>query len=523
MEFDINNLAQLGLVRDIPGFQLPPEGFSLALNGRFDRDGFTSGPWWDDAFTPSVAPYFLMGIKSPVLETWIIYTSLTKAYVFDGTTHSDITRTVGGDYTATLAREWNGCVLGGVPIINNGVDDPQFWAAFSGATALADLTNWPAATTCRIMRAFGPNLVAFDVTKTGTQYGSMVKWSHPADPGGVPSSWDETDETLDAGETDLTDDFGGPILDALQLHDAMIVYKGGATFLMRRVGGPFIFQFDQLFTMSGLLARRCVATTGDGDSHFVATEDDVIVHDGNKLRSICDRRMRSTVFNAIDVTNYRNSFCFANPNAREMWFCYPETGETQPTRALVWNYGAGSREQGVLYEQEVNFQCSTIADLPAGSTAWDTDAEAWDDDNATWDTSERRKVLIGNPADTKVHVLELGDDRDGVASTATLQRSHLGVLGRRHTGEPIVDFRRRKFLRRLWIKAEGTSFNVRVGVAEFPQDSVTWEDAVVFDPSTDDYVDFLCSGSSISVEFSGTGQWKVFGYTLEFAKAGRFP
>ena len=45
--------------------------------------------------------------------------------------------------------------------------------------------------------------------------------------------------------------------------------------------------------------------------------------------------MRRTAFNAIDVSSYRHSFCFANPKEREMWCCYPETGETEAA-AMVW-------------------------------------------------------------------------------------------------------------------------------------------------------------------------------------------
>lgn len=522
-EFDVNNLATVGLIRDIPGFQLRPEAFTTALNGRFDRDGFVSGPAWAEGFDEGIAPHFLWGIKSPALEDWLIIASLDTVKAFDGTASFDITGT-SGPYNASFSRDWNSTLLGGIPILNTGADDPQFWEEYDGGTVLQDLTNWPANTTAKILRAFGPNLVAFDVTEAGVHYGSLVWWSHPADPGALPISWDYADPTIDSGRTDIVDEFGGPILDALQLHDAMVIYKGGSTWLMRRIGGPFIFQFDQLFTMSGLLCTRAVAATGDGNLHFLATQDDVVVHDGNKIRSICDRRMRRTVFNAIDVANARNSFCFANPREREMWFCYPETGQEQPSRALVWRYGEATDELGVLSEQEIDFECATVADLAVADESWDSDSQAWDDDNESWDQSDRRRVLLGRPAsNNEIHIMDESETRDDVAFTTTLTREHFGFLGRRPTGEPILNFRERKFLRRVWIKAEGAPFQVRVGVSEFPQESVTWEPAVTFTPEEDDYVDFLVSGSSVSVEFSGTSPFKVFGYTLEWSPAGRFP
>ena len=39
-------------------------------------------------------------------------------------------------------------------------------------------------------------LIALDLTKSGTRYPHMVKWSAAADPGTVPASWDETDRRL---------------------------------------------------------------------------------------------------------------------------------------------------------------------------------------------------------------------------------------------------------------------------------------------------------------------------------------
>jgi hypothetical protein len=521
-DFEFNDIASIGLIRDIPAHQLPPEAFTTAMNGRFTRDGFRTMDGWTQVFgTLSGGPYFVQAIRTPSAETWWVYASLTAYYLFDGATHDDISRTVGGAYNSTGAKDFNCTFLGGVPIFNNGIDAPQFLANYTPGTNLADLTNWGAGDTAKVFRAFGPNLVALNVEDSGVAYPSLVWWSHPADPGTVPSSWDYTDETKDAGRTDLPDSEAGVLLNGLPLRGQMILYKENSTWLMRRIGGNQIFQFDQLFVTSGLLCSRAAALTGDGKFHFVVTQDDIIRHDGNDAVSIIDKKMRRTLFSQIDTQAFAQSFVFTNPLQTEMWFCYPSTGQTVPDQAIVWNYGTGP-EAGVLYEAEVPFQCATLGDLEESGSTWDSDTDTWDSDGSPWNTSDRRKVVVGDPVTGKLYQLDDGITRDGATFTATLQREGLAILGRRRSGEPIVDFKKRKFIRRVWIKGSGGPFNVRVGFADLVDGAITWSGAQSFDPSSALFVDVAGSGQVIAVEFSGTTAFNVNGYTLELMGAGRF-
>src|SRR5262245_61859086 len=189
---EIAVLRTIGLIRDQEGNYLPPEAWTYARNMRAVADGIERIGGQTQVFgTPGVAPHFAIPI-STTSQTYWLYTSLTKGYVYDGTTHTDITR-VSGDYTAGNTRDWNGTLLGGVPILNNGSDTPQQWATLSPATKLTPLSNWPASTTAKVIRAFGPTLIALNLVESGTSFPHLVRWSHPADPGTVPSSWDYTD------------------------------------------------------------------------------------------------------------------------------------------------------------------------------------------------------------------------------------------------------------------------------------------------------------------------------------------
>lgn len=523
MDVEINDLASLGLILDIPPYQLPPEAWTQALNMRAIDGAMEKVKGWEQVFgTPGVAPHFHLPISGPT-QAWWLYMSLLKAYVFDGSSHTDITRAA-GDYTTANTRDINGTILGGIPILNTGADVPQFWASYSAAQDLQNLTNWTATHRCRVMRALGPHLVAAYITKSGVVSPHMVKWSHPADPGSVPSSWDQTDPAVDAGENDLPDVWSGVIMDMLNLKGQMFIYKEGATWRMRFIGGRFVFAFDSFLETSGILAPRCMALTGDGGRHSVVTQDDWIVHDGTSAFSILDKRWKRYLFNQIDTASYLNSFVFDHPGRGEMRFCYPENGQTQPSRALVWNYR--ENRMGVFTEEDgVDYRNAAIGTVETADTdTWATGTDTWVDDTGPWSSSDRRKVVLANPDATKFFQMDSTVQRNGVNYISTLQRTGLAVAGRKRNGQWIVDFKMRKLCTRIWPKVIGGPIDIRLGSQDLVDGNVTWEAAQSFDPMTQMYLDFTISGRALCIEFSTTGNvaWRVEGYKLEIFPIGFF-
>ena len=82
------------------------------------------------------------------------------AIVTRSTIWYDITRASGGDYSSTADDTWTSTILGGVLVMTNFYDKPQYWALTSGTVLssqkMQDLNNWPALT-----------LLAADITGTG--------------------------------------------------------------------------------------------------------------------------------------------------------------------------------------------------------------------------------------------------------------------------------------------------------------------------------------------------------------------
>jgi hypothetical protein len=462
-----------------------------------------------------------MPIVGPASVFWI-WTSLTKAYVWDGADHTEITRLVGGDYGANNTRDWNGTVIGGIPIINDGFDIPQYWPDYDVAEHLANLLNWPSTLRAKVLRAFGPYLVAYNVTDNGQPYPHRVRWSHPADPGSLPISWAIDDPSLDGGQVDLPDTAGN-IMDALPLGSDMFIYKENSIWRQRYIAGQSIFQFSSFIENNGALAPRCIGVTGDGQRHFLATQDNLAYHNGNILVPLLSKRMRRELFNNIDPQNYMNSFVFCNPLLDEMWFCYPEQGAVQPNRAIIWNYGHGG-EKGVISEADVLFRNADLGSLQSsGLGLWSEMSQQWAEMTESWNISNRRKIILVDTDNAKFQQMDSGSTHDGVPFRSTISRDALAVVGRQRTGEPIVDVTERKYVPRVWPKITGAPVEVRIGFRDLEDATITWETSVEFDPSQHRYVDFDGSGVFFSWEITSDGEhWRLDGMVFDLHLVGGF-
>jgi len=526
---EINDLASVGQINDIAPYMLPPEAWTLAENIRYAKGGVEVIAGWAQVFgTPGVDPHFALPVKTSSQTFWL-YTSLTKAYVYNGSTHTDITRSVGGDYTANATEEWNGVVFGGIPILNNGHDVPQYWSAYLTTTHLAALPNWPSTLRAAILRNFGSYLIAFNITDTGTNYPHLVQWSNPAGPGTVPTSWAYGNPTTEGGRKDLPDVNSGIILEALQLQSTMFIYKERSIWKMTYIGGTFIFQFDTFLADVGILAARCVCGDGTGARHVVVTQDDIIVHNGNTPQSILTDKQRVTLFNSINRDAVSTCFLFLNKVKEEVWFCYPESGQLQPTRALVWNYKKGVG--AISFVNGITFRNAAVGDIEGVSgELWSDGTDTWADDTGPWSQIFRQQVIVSSPANTKFYQLDNGTLRDGASFPVTLQREDLGIIGKKRSGEPINDFKQMKMVDAVWPKVEGVAIRVRVGFRETVKGTLTWQDYTTFNSSTDMWISAIVNeslpgcGRAVSIEFSSmtSAYWRLDGYSMNVEVLGPY-
>ncbi len=517
----------IGLIKDVAAEEIDPRAWSDCRNFRFDDGKARRAPDAAQVFgTPSGNPYWLMPIQAGSIALWV-YADLTKLYATDGATHADVSRTVGGAYAMNANDLWDGGILSGIPVITNGVDKPQFFAAPALANDFADLTNWPVNDRCGVIRPFKSFLVAMNITRSGTNYPHIVKWSHPASPGAIPSSWDEADPTKLTGEVELVDEFPGVIKDALALRDIMVIYKDNTVWGMQFIGGNSIFRFFPIFINSGIMSKHCVCAIDQGAAHFVLTGEDVIVHDGQNSRSVLDKKTRRFIFDTIPPAKSRNCFVCALPDRSEAWAFITTANDTYPSLAVVYNW-----RDDLCYIKSLgaNTSFAAVGPIAASSDPWDADSGTWDSDTTTWDealfSAHFQKMVSERPLETKIMAQEDPNTFTGSAGVVYLERQGIAVTGQdRVSGALKADNDAMKLVSRIWVKATGGAFNVQLGGAEYKGAALNYQTAQVFTPGTTKYLDFYpVHARFLAIKFSNIGsadtEFVIEGFDLEIEVLG---
>lgn len=88
----MNDVGTVGLVKDLDDFALPLDAWSGGQNIRFNNNNVVKFLGDKTVFNPpSVPPYFAMPVQTADTIFWL-YAGLSKVYVIQGGTHTNITR-----------------------------------------------------------------------------------------------------------------------------------------------------------------------------------------------------------------------------------------------------------------------------------------------------------------------------------------------------------------------------------------------------------------------------------------------
>ena len=507
----VDSLGKYGLNKDAAAFDLAPGAFSDAGNMRF-RDGYAERMrGQSQIFTaPSVTPYCLFSYRSGTSKYWV-HLGTASAFVDDGTTRTDLTP--GTPFTGAVDDRWTGGVASGVLVVNNGVDKPQYWGG-NVANDFAALTAWDANWRCASLRPFKNYLVACDVTKSGTRYANMVKWSAAADPGALPASWDAADATKDAGEQDLAET-PDQIVDQLRMGDINVIYKERSIYGMQYIGDPYIFRFYRLPGDMGLLARGCVVNTPMG--HVVLSPGDVILHSGQGPRSIINGKMRRWLFNSIDSTYYARSFLVASYPTNEVWICFPESGQTACTMALVWNWNDDTL--GVRQLLNATYGASGQV-ISSSSGTWAADTDTWAVDSTAWGNdgfaaAEERLILCESTP--MLSIIETGASWNGTSKTCFVERSGL------HFDAPDKVKTCRGIIPRI-DASPGTVLSVEIGASMDAEVAPTWQLPVTYTVGTSRKVDAFATGRYLAYRITSTGTdaWRLNSVDFDIVSRGNY-
>ena len=521
----VHNVGSIGITPDLPAYELPPEAWNLGADVVANNGYMAKANGHSAVFgVPPIAPYVVDYIPVAAASYWLV-AGLTAIHATNGTTYADITRLVGGAYSAGAEGKWVGGMLHGIGVWTNGSDVPQAWIAPGLGTPLVDLPNWPATLGCKTIRPFKNFLIAMNITDAGTAYPYNVRWSASAEPGAVPGSWDIADTTNDAGENPLSA-HGGEVLDGLELQDFFILYRENSTHAMSYVGGQYVFNFIDLFGDLGILAPNCV--TEVQGQHIVITRDDVVAHDTRQYRSILSGRARKWLRDNLDYSNAERAFITKQEVHNEVWICIPVNGGSgYAEMAIVWNWV----DNTIVFRSLPSV--SSVGRgvyAPVLAETFDSASGTFDEATTTfnarsYDPSANR-LIAASPTNSKIYLLDESQTFDGVAMTSWVERTGIPIAGVDRMGEMKIDPAVHKVVREVWPRLQaspGTIFEIFVGSQITSESSITWEGPFTFDPQTQNKIDCMVSGALLGIRIRTTTacDWKLFGYGLTIAAGGR--
>lgn len=221
--------------------------------------------------------------------------------------------------------------------------------------------NWK----CERVRSFNNRLFALNMRESNasgvtTNYPLRLRWSNFANENKAPTLWDDfaydrvvssdlasnivgQTQALEngyAGYIDLADS-NGSLIDILPLKDYLFVYTEFETYIGSPTNNTYQpLMFKKLFNDSGILAPECVVEV-EG-SHFVVTQNDVILHNGATKKSIASNRVKNMLINEICLVNPLATRVHLHQDKKEVWVLYVGPGEPKEsfacTKAAVWNY-----------------------------------------------------------------------------------------------------------------------------------------------------------------------------------------
>lgn len=418
------------------------------------------------------------------------------------------------NFTGAIDDRWSGGALGGILVMNNGKDEPVYWAG--GADKLRTLPGWDPTERCQVMTVFKNYIIALGITKNGVLNPNLFKWSVSAVPGAIPNSWNEADLTQDAGELDIaeTPDL---LVDALQLGDVLVVYKQRSAYVVRLIGQPFIFQIQRLPGDDGMMFRGNGAVVPMG--HVIRTSGDVVLNNGQGMESIATGKVRKYLNNNMDTANYKRSFVITNPQDNEVLICYPEVGKDYCTQALVWNWKDKTWGQRVL--NNATYGAVGQIDEGLGANSWAQDFDTWLIDGTTWAEDEyapnEARLFLSESA--RIVAFDVSGSDDGVTALE-------GYLER--TGMWLDDAQINKLMRGVYPRIDGpaeANVTIKFGAAMVADSQPTWSPDVSYavgNPNNNGKVDSFAQGRYLAINIRCSEPWRIRACDMDVVPTGRF-
>jgi len=376
------------------------------------------------------------------------------------------------------------------------------------------ISGAPTASAFSLVSTPDRHLVFFGTETTigtsSTQDPMFIRFSSQEDIGTYTPSATNT-----AGTQRLAD--GSKIVGAIRGRDAIYVWTDTALFIMRFVGPPFTFSFQQVGTNCGLIGQNA-AVEVDGTAYWMS-ENGFFRYTG-KLESLpC--LVEDHVFDDINTIPKQHINAGLNNLFGEVMWFYPNSGSGTVNRMVAYNYLDSSPERPV-------WTVGTLA-----RTSWQDSAvfgkpHATEYDTSSNGTSGSSTFVQGNTDGVSYyyeHETGLDQIREGAttAITASIESGSfdIGQQGLAGDGEFMMKIRRvlPDFL------AQTGDSRITLNLRDFPNDTQASSTLGPFTiSSATQKVDTRARAREISlkVENTSTSQfWKLGTFRIDYQPDGR--
>ena len=239
------------------------------------------------------------------------------------------------------------------------------------------VTSAPTATRQTLVSTPDRHLVFFGtettIGTTATQDDMYIRWSEQEDINTYAPSATNT-----AGTQRLAD--GTRIIAAIKGRDAIYIWTNHALFIMRFVGAPFVFSFQQVGTGCGLIGKNA-AVEVDGSAYWMS-ENGFFRYTGRLESLPC--LVEDYVYDDLNTVPRNHIFAGLNNLFGEVTWFYPGSGAASNNRSVTYNYMDSTAERPVW----------TTSSLSRSS--W-SDSQVFGKPHATeYDSSATSDSTVGN-------------------------------------------------------------------------------------------------------------------------------
>lgn len=453
--------------------------------------------------------------NSGIIHTIICCDDKIYSYHDDFTEYDDITPVIPPNSDSTSI--WQFALIGGCPIITNGIDGIWQWNNFS--SVLVKIVNIPYA---KYLTTSYHRLMLANIQEGAYSYPARIRWSPPANP-----TYFTIDKNAKSGQADIVNmgsgiDTSEKIKSVLGDGEDTYIFADRTIWLATIVNSPYSYRLNMISGDDGLLASRA-RVKAKGSIWFIGN-DDFYKLDRSGKQSI-GFPIKNSVFPNINKSAAYLSKTFYQPATNEIFFCLPMLDNKSVTSSPI--------NTAYIYNLELQNWSIMDMDFLSHTYNWSTDQIEWNNASGTWDSQTDRWDEISNNGILPYSVVgnsigqifkfDTGYDNNTTAIESYIETGDIDFSNKFHI---LTDYF--KAIDSVWpgVKPQDvdTPLLIQVGTRSSLHQPISWSEPAAYTIGINDKVDIRKEGKWIRLRFYTMqlgDQWTLDNYSIRYTLRGK--